>query len=559
MRRARGGRGGAAARRARAAFLVSALPALAWSACTHPAPPEAGVLRLALRADPARIDPARVVDAGGGMVCALVYQGLVRLTPEGRIVPDLARTWTVSPDGRRYRFVLDASARFSTGEPVRASDVAWSFRRVLDPHALSPRRWVLERIRGARAFAAGRSDSITGLVVLDDTTLVVELDEPFAPLLALLAMPAARVVPRGTPAPRRAPGLAPAPPPPGSGPWRLAWRRRGERLRLEPNPYASRPVRRLRALDVRVIPEAFTRVAAFESGALDVIDVPPMEVERLRREAARTGARLVTRDALRVVYVGLNTEHPPLDDVRVRRALNLAVDVERLVAVLERGQATPAAGAVPPPLAGYRPRPPCPFRPDSARALLRAAGLSDGFDLDVWLRDSPAGRRVVEAIQGYLAGVGVRVRLVRREWGAFKQAVTAGTAPAFFLDWLADYPDAENFLYPLFHSDNVGGGGNRARLRDARLDALIERAARTVDASRRAALWARADSLAASLAPWIYLYHPRRTTAIASRVRGYAPPVVYLGQDFTGVRLVDDRTPEPARGVRAHRRRAGGD
>jgi peptide/nickel transport system substrate-binding protein/oligopeptide transport system substrate-binding protein len=125
---------------------------------------------------------------------------------------------------------------------------------------------------------------------------------------------------------------------------------------------------------------------------------------------------------------------------------------------------------------------------------------------------------------------------VKREWSAFKEAVSQGKVDAFFLDWYADYPDAENFLYPLFHSRNVGGGGNRSFFRDARVDGLIERAQRTIDANTCRLLYSHIDSLIYAEAPWIYLYFPRSFEAVSPDVIGYRIPFLYLGRDYTGVR-----------------------
>jgi len=138
-------------------------------------------------------------------------------------------------------------------------------------------------------------------------------------------------------------------------------------------------------------------------------------------------------------------------------------------------------------------------------------------------------------LQGYLLEVGVRVRIVKREWSAFKEAVSQGRVDAFFLDWYGDYPDAENFLYPLFHTANMGGGGNRAFFASSRIDSLIEESQRTLDDAACLKLYALTDSLVYGQAPWIYLYFPTSFVVVSPRVQGYTFPVVYLGEDFSTV------------------------
>ncbi|MCH7548492.1 MAG: ABC transporter substrate-binding protein [Candidatus Krumholzibacteriota bacterium] len=509
----------------RPARVVAAMAVAAFLCGCGEAPDDSRVLNLALKTAPNRLDPAFVVDVSEGELCALLFQGLVRFSTGGELIPAAARSWNVDEDGRRYTFHLDTRMKFSDGKSVRADDVVYSFTRVLSRSTLSPRRWVLDRIRGAD-MAAG--DSPLGIHASDDSTVVIELTEPFAPFLSMLAMPAAMIVSeRGT-------GEIPA----GSGPWQLSRWERADFVSLVPNPYHPARSAQLDEIRFRIIPEAFTRVAEFESGSLDILEVPLAEV-RYFVDDEYYSTLLQSRSELRVYYVGLNNTHDILGDVRVRRALNMAVDVERLITVLAGGEGVRATGSVPPGLPGYRPRPAYPYDPGAARALLAQAGYPEGFAMEIWQRDSPEGNRLLEAIQGYLREVGVNVTLVRREWSAFKEAVGAGRVDAFFLDWFADYPDAENFLFPLFHSSNTGGGGNRVSFLDRRVDDLIEGASRSMDPGVSAILYARADSAVYAQAPWIYLYFPRSYHAISQRVRGYQLPTLYLGGDYGNVSKVN--------------------
>lgn len=509
----------------RRAVRSCAVAVLVLVACGGPAD-DAKTLNLSLKTAPNRLDPALVVDVGEGEICALLFEGLVRLSPEGTIVPALARDWQVGGGGVRYTFHLDASRRFADGTRVRAADVVRSFERVLAPGSASSRQWVLDRIRGAAAYAGGESEHVDGLEATDDSTLTVTLASPFAPFISLLAMPAAMVVGTGSDPDTGVPV--------GAGRWRLAQWERGDYLALEPNRFHPEASRTLASIRFRIIPEAFTRIAEFESGALDVLEVPTAEVARFRDDGRYQG-RILSRAELRVYYIGLNNTRAPFTDRRVRRALNMAIDVDRLIEVLAAGEAEHARGAIPPTLPGYRDRPAYPYDPAASRALLAEAGLPDGFAMEIWQRESPEGNRVLEAVQGYLAAVGIQVTLVRREWSAFKEAVAAGRVDAFFLDWFGDYPDAENFLFPLFHSENHGGGGNRAFFSSPEVDALIEQASRTEDAEARAGLYARTDSLVYAEAPWIYLYFPRTFHVVADGVSGFRLPTLYLGSDYRAV------------------------
>jgi peptide/nickel transport system substrate-binding protein/oligopeptide transport system substrate-binding protein len=306
-------------------------------------------------------------------------------------------------------------------------------------------------------------------------------------------------------------------------------------IELEPNPFYPGKAPRVNKVRFRIIPEAFTRIAEFESGSLDVLRIPHAELDRFLGDESRRNL-IQAQSELRVVYIGLNNQRGPLSDNRVRRALNMGVDVQRIVDVLTGGHALRSAGAIPPTLDGFEARPPHPYDPARARALLSDAGYPDGFEMEIWQRESPEGNRVVEAVQGYLLELGIRVKVVKREWSAFKEAVSQGRVDAFFLDWYADYPDAENFVYPLFHSENAGGGGNRSFYSNARVDSMIERAqASSVSRGVTGELWARIDSLVFEDSPWLYLYFPRSFVIVSERVQGYTFPVVYLGEDLSTV------------------------
>lgn len=510
----------------RCAAIIATCAALAFfaSGCAR-RENDSPMLELALETSPNRLDPAFVVDAAEGEICSLMFEGLVGFAPDGSMVPGLARAWTVSGDGTHYQFHLDTRAVFSNGRPVHAGDVIASFRRVLDPATASPRAWVLARIRGANDFHDGKSDAIAGLVAGDDSTLTIDLEAPFAPFLSLLALPAARVVDTAT--------AGSSDVPVGSGPWQLSEWLRGDRITLTPNPHRTHAAGGVEGIRYRIIPEPFTRIAEFESGTIDVLEIPDAEVPRFRSDK-KYADHVLKRPELRIFYVGLN--NAKFMDVRVRQALNHAINVPALIRVLASGEAVPAHGSVPPGLPGHRDRPGYEYDPARARALLAQAGYADGLSLEIWQRESAEGNRVLEAVQGYLLASGVHATLVRREWSAFKEAVNAGKVDAFFLDWIADYPEAENFLFPLFDSANQGGGGNRARFSDPAVDRRLDAASRMTDDAAREEAYAGIDSLVYAQAPWIYLYFPTSFHVVSPRVTGYRLPAIYLANDFSGVR-----------------------
>jgi ABC-type transport system substrate-binding protein len=486
------------------------------------------VVRLAIQTEPTTLDPAFSVDFSSGTISSLIHSNLVAFDPDAGLVPDLARSWEILDGGRKYVFHLDA-AQFSNGRRVTASDVEYSFRRLIDPATVSPRWWLLKPLIGAASFHAGGPWNVEAARAVDDSTLVLRLGHPVPHFLDLLAMPAAGVVCREV---VEGLGSGYGRSPCGSGAWKLSFWTEGDEILLAPNPEYRGARTALAGLQFRVIPEQMTQIAEFEVGNLDVLEVPRSELEHWRA----AGTPLLWREELRIVYIGLNTRKPPFTDSRVRRALNAAVDVDKIIAEVLFGAGKRSRGVVPSSLRRSRePAELYSYDPSRAKALLAQAGYPNGFSMEIWQRENPEAGRVLESVQGYLADIGITVRLVTREWGAFKEAIDRGTPDAFFLDWLADYPDAENFLVPLFHSSNIGGGGNRTGYRNARADSLLDAAAACMDGAERWELYESAEGIIYGDAPWLFLWFPEKYEVVSPRLTGYRIPLIFNGQRFLDV------------------------
>ena len=502
-------------------FLPVLLVAVA--ACGSHAPSR--TLEYYFTADPRSLDPALSTDVPSGEVVTLLFDNLTRFDVDGHLVPDLARSWDVDPTGITYTFHLRPGVRFHDGRPLTALDVAASFRRALAPATSGGRGWPLYPIAGAAAFAAGRTPDIGGLTTPDDSTVVLALERPLNVFPKLLAMPVAAVVPAALPAGDF--GQHPI----GSGPWRFVSWSHDDQIVVAKNPdyWGGPPASD--TLRIRIIPEALTQAAEYESGRLSVVEVPFGETARWERDHA---AELDRRPALRALYVAINTRRGPLADVRVRQALNYATDVPALLDQIMGGRGTRTAGALPPGLDGYdSTRAPYPHDVARAKALLRAAGYPGGISLQLWRTDRDEYGRLAQAIQQQLAEAGITVEIVERDASTARAASMHGNADLFLTDWYADYPDAEDFNYPLFHSSNAGAGGNRAFLADSALDRMIVRARETPDPAERVRLDHQVDARVFDLAPWIFLWAPVDLWARQPYVHGWRVPAIFTGQRWT--------------------------
>jgi ABC-type transport system substrate-binding protein len=480
--------------------------------------------------DPRSLDPALSTDVPTGRAVAYLFDGLTRFDPSAKVEPALAERWDVTADGLTYTFHLRRGVTFHDGTPFVARHVVNSWQRVLDPAVKGGRGEPLYPIAGAREYADGKAKSIAGLSAPNDSTIVIRLTEPLAIFPKLLAMPVASVVPDHPP-----PNFGEHPI--GTGPWKLAEWKHDDYLLFARNQsyYGGAP--KADSLRARIIAEPSTAVAEFESGNVDVLQIPAGEASDWQEDESRKPL-LMSTPALELVYVAINCTRGPLKDPRVRQAINHAIDIDRIIERLISGRGTRAAGVIPPALAGYdSARKAYAYDPAKAKQLLAAAGFPNGIDIELWTSTNPIYRLMAETIQAYLNASGIRTKIVQRESAAARGAARKGQTDLFLKDWYADYPDAENFLYPLLHSGNAGVGGNVSFYSNARFDQIVTASRRELDEAKRNALYREADSLAFQDAPMVFLYFYNELYAVQPWVKGFQPPVIFNGQRWLNVSI----------------------
>jgi ABC-type transport system substrate-binding protein len=477
--------------------------------------------------DPRSLDPALSTDVPTGEVVSLLFDNLTQFDPDAKLIPGLARAWETDQSGQRYTFHLRPDATFHDGRPIKAADVRASLLRALAPGVTGGRSWPLYPIRGARAYAAGESKAVDGIRVSDDSTMILTLEEPLNIFPKLLAMPVAAIVPTPVPADFDQH-------PVGSGPWKFVSWSHDDAILLARNERYWRGPPQGDSLRIRIIPEPLTQAAEYEARQLSVVEVPVGETRRWEQTHAD---ELQRRPGLKDLYVAINTTRGPLKDVRVRRALNHAVDVPTLLTTVMAGRGVRAAGALPPGVAGHdSTRSPYRHDPAEAKRLLAEAGYPNGFPLRLWRTQRAELARLAQSIQQGLAEVGIRAEIVERDASSARAAVRKGEADLFLTDWWADYPDAENFNYPLFHSRNKGPGGNYAFLADPALDSMIVRARATPNEAEKVSLARAIDARVFELAPWIFLWFPVDVWAAQPDIQGWRFPLVFTGQRWLEVR-----------------------
>jgi peptide/nickel transport system substrate-binding protein/oligopeptide transport system substrate-binding protein len=459
--------------------------------------------RRPLGNDPATLDPARIRDIFGLSVSQQIFDGLVEFDQTLTIVPAIAQYWKATRDGLTWTFSLRRGVKFHHGRDVTADDVVYSLTRLLDPQVKSAAADLFINIRGARDFREGRAATVSGITAVDRSTVRIVLDEAQVPLVSMLAVGYAKIVPRDRAASQgEAFGAAPI----GTGPFRFErWERRKE-IVLTANADYFGGAPRLGRIVYRIFPDeqSGAMFEEFRRGRLEDSPVPMQDYPKL---LASTPGTHVKRPMFSVRFLGLNTRVKPLSDSRVRQALIYAIDREAIVHEVTRGRFVPARGILPPGTLGYNPRlHGYTHDPARARELLAQAGYPQGRGLPpLTLWSSVKLEREHQLIRRDLEAIGVQAEFKYvTDWPQFSRMLTEGRFPVFQYAWFADVPDPDNFLFKLFHSRSPR---NYTGYANPQLDELLQRARNETDGQRRVDLYRRAEQLIMDDAVVIPFFH----------------------------------------------------
>ncbi len=465
-------------------------------------------------AEPESLDPAIVTGVPEMRLTKALFDGLTKLDAHtARPVPALAERWDISPDGRVFTFHLRTNALWSTGQPITAADVVWSWRRALSPATASDYAGQLFCIRGAEVFYNGKVKDFAqvGVHAQDARTLRVELNQPLAFFLDLCACPALAVVPRQT-IERYGDRWLHARPLPTSGAFTLGYWRLNDRVRLIRNPrYWEADRTASRIIDVLPTGSPSTALNLYETGVADIVwdkDLVPAEL----LDVLMKRLDFHSFDYLGTYFFRFNVTRPPFNDPRVRRALALATDRAQLVKKLFKSGEKPAFHFVPGGVANYQPPDGPRFDLEQARRLLAEAGFPGGKGFPRVQYAFPAaaggaakmqGKIAIELQQMWRDALGVEVELRQIERKIFYNAQSRLDFDLSGSSWIGDYNDANTFL-DLFTS---ASGNNRTGWRNARYDDLIRDANLQTNLLRRAEFFREAETLLVNEeAPIVPLY-----------------------------------------------------
>ncbi|MDR7452665.1 MAG: ABC transporter substrate-binding protein [Armatimonadota bacterium] len=490
------------------------------------APPQ-DVLIFGATSDVETMDPQVSVDNIAWRAIYYCYDRLVQLkggTTE--VAPQLAESWTVSPDGKTFTFRLRSGVKFIDGTPFDAQAVAASFGRLF------------KMGKGAAGLWDGILDP-GGITVVNPSTIRFTLKTPFAPFLGSLATDQASIVSPGVMKHETAGDLGQAwlaGHTAGTGPFYLKEWRRGERIVLERNPNYWGPKPALRQVIIRNIPDAAVLRDLLERGEVDMGEV--LTDDQIDAIKDKPGIRVFEAPSFLATYIYLNNRNRYLENVKVRQAISYAIDYQGIIRGVRKGRAVQMRGPIPQGMAGHD-KTVFQYTRDVARArrLLAEAGHPQGFELGLLI--DPGVREwadIATIVQANLAEIGIRVKIegyARPTMRAKLDKADFDMATGF---WTPDYPDADMFTWFWFYSKNGGLAGNRSFYSNPRMDELVVAQRQEPDPAKRMQLFRQIQKIAVDDAVYVYLYQPVYRIAMRSRVQGYVyNPMLLFMPNFSGI------------------------
>lgn len=524
-----------------AVMLALALPTSAQDYTPDPNAKPGGEIIVTYKDDVSTLDPAIGYDWQNWSMIKSLFDGLIDYVPGTTTLrPGLAETYDISADGLTYTFHLRQGVKFHNGRLMTADDVKYSLDRVTNPTTQSPGAGFFGSIAGFDKVADG--NGLSGVEVVDPATVKITLTRPDATFLHVMAINFAHIVPKEVVEEFGADfGQHPV----GTGSYKLAEWTLGQRLVFEKNPDNWREgVPYLDKITFEVGQEPVVALLRLQKGEVDISGdgIPPAKFQEVMDDPAMA-AQVMAGGQLHTGYITMNVTTPPFDNVKVRQAVNMAINKDRVVQVINN-RAVPANQPLPPAMPGYTVGyKGYAYDPAAAKALMAEAGLADGFETDLYAMNTDPNPRIAQAIQQDLAAIGIKANIVSLAQANVIEAGGAGTAPMIWsggMAWVADFPDPSNFYGPILGCGGAGDGGwNWSKYCNPALDALAVTADSTSDPAKsaeRLAMWSDIYQKVMDDAPWAPVFNEERFLMRSTRMGGatnlYIDPVSVPNYDY---------------------------
>ncbi len=471
--------------------------------------------------DSTSLDPSRVTEGETFKVTVNLFETLVNFGEQDTTIkPGLAKDWTTSDDGLTYTFNLEEGVKFHDGTDFNADAVVANFARWSAGDA-EKFPYYSSMFGG---FDGDEEAVIESVTADDDKTVVFTLKRPQAPFLKNLAMSmfaisSPEAFAKGDDEYERNPV--------GTGPFKFVEWKPNDSITIEKNAdYWQEGLPKLDKVVFRAIPDNAARLNALTSGEIDLADgINPADGAKIEGDSK---LQLFERPSMNVGYLGLTVTRPPFDKKEVRQAMNYAIDKQTIIDSFFEGRAESAKNPMPSSISGYNDEiEEYAYDPEKAKELLKAAGLEDGFEMELWAMPVPRpympdGTKVAEVIQSNLADVGIKAKIVSYEWATYLDKASKGEADAFMLGWTGDNGDADNFLYVLLDEDNIASN-NYTYFKNDETHKLFLEAQTEVDEDKRNELYMKAQEILHEEAPWVPLAHSTPLLGGAADLTGFVP------------------------------------
>ena len=441
------------------------------------------------------------------------------------IVPSLAESWEISGDALTYTFHLRQGVKFHNGEELTADDVEYSFTRQLSVEGAVNTDF-LAQIKGASQLLEGTADQLEGFETVDDYTFTITLSEPYAGFLACLSTPGCSIYNReATEAAGDQFGLDPSVTV-ETGPFRLTdWTINDQLVLTRYEDYWKGPSE-LPGVVIRIVPDTETQRMMFESGELDVVDLDYLP-DAVDDFTTRYPDQIVSGPRVGTTYFTMNQNIEPFQDVRVRKAVQMAIDRQAILDALYGGRGQVENGIYPHGLYGFNSSlPEITYDPEEAKALLAEAGYANGFEMQIAADSSAsdATNQALEIIQAQLGEIGIQAEIQNMDESTWLATRNSGEMGSFMSTWTADYNDPDNFIYTFF------GTPENTKLRslnysDTEVMERVQKARTIVDADERIAEYqALEEKIVTEDAAWVPMYSRTHSFAVSKRVQGFEVP-----------------------------------
>ena len=478
-------------------------------------------------ADPVTMDPHIAGDGSSATYIVEIFGGLVTITPDMEIVLDLAQSLEVSDDGLVYTFTLRDDIYFHSGRKVTANDVKWSLERAASPQLNS--NTSLSYLRDIVGFIEkryGQADEISGVEVIDDKTISIEIDFPKAYFLAKLTYPTAFVIDKDQVElnPRnwtRKPN--------GTGPYKLSEWKLGERIILEANTRYHLGVGNVQVVDYQL--SGGSILTRFENGEVDSAGISQNDIDRVRDPSEPLNKLYRQSNYFQTNYIGMNNAIAPFDDIFVRQAFASAIDIGKITDITYKKMLPQATGILPPGMYGYdASKMAYEYNPELAQELLAKSKYGSAENLPpIVFSDIGAGAEGSTDIQAYIEqwkkNLGVTVQLRQSDFATFLADLDSNKLQIYSIGWIMDYPDPENILDVKFHSQSTENNENYS---NAVVDQLLENARSELDTDKRALLYQEAEEIIVKEAPWIPTYFTTSHYVISKKIKKWIEPAMIV-------------------------------